>query len=269
MPRNHTERIPLTNWQEKAAPVARYQYATRFVQDCRVLDAACGIGYGTKILAGQAVRVWGVDYASEAARTAQEHFKQPNNAFVIADLSALPLKKDCFDVVISLETLEHLTSPEACLLEFRRVLCDGGILVVSTPNGLITKHVNGKPANPYHVFEYKPQEFATLLDRYFFVMQIVGQHRKHKVAASAKPQEPRLIQRKPFLGGLPEPIKKAILRYSPRRILEKVFFSLRGYHLKPEPEDYIFVPEQLDTAQVLIGICQSGNEDTSAQTDIL
>jgi SAM-dependent methyltransferase len=94
---------------------------------------------------------------------------------VCGDGARLPLADDCFDVVVSFETIEHLEDHEAFLAECRRVLKDEGVLVCSTPNKRIFSPVADSPPNAYHVREFWPDEFRLLLSGYFEDVALHGQ----------------------------------------------------------------------------------------------
>ena len=94
--------------------VQRYAFARELVADCDVLDAACGEGYGSALLAQAARRVDGVDLSSEAVEHARNRYGQADNlAFHCSDVTQLPFPDDHFDRIISFETLEHLEPQDA------------------------------------------------------------------------------------------------------------------------------------------------------------
>jgi ubiquinone/menaquinone biosynthesis C-methylase UbiE len=129
----------------------------------RVLDAACGEGYGSALLAELASEVTGVDIDTDAIRHAAARYGgKPNLRFVQASCAALPLADASTDVVISFETIEHIAHQEAMLAEFRRVLVPDGILVVSSPNKPVYSG-EGERGNEYHVKELTRGELASML----------------------------------------------------------------------------------------------------------
>ena len=86
----------------------RYRFAGHFVSQRRVLDAGCGTGYGSCMIADAgACQVTAVDISEAALKVAREHFSRPNNDFVCDDCEILNRAKGKFDVVLSLESLEH------------------------------------------------------------------------------------------------------------------------------------------------------------------
>lgn len=154
--------------------VHRYVFARELVAGRRVLDAACGEGYGSALLAETASEVCGVDVSGEAIKHASERYSAPNLKFHQADCLALPFPDDEFDCVVSFETLEHLENHEGLLAEFRRVLRPGGFLLISTPDKAIYTDKQGNQ-NEFHVAELYRDEFESLLDRHFAVHRLWGQ----------------------------------------------------------------------------------------------
>ena len=113
----------------------RYVFAREFARDKRVLDAACGEGYGSNLLAAQARSVLGVDIADAAiAHARQRYATQLNLRFEQGDCTVLAPGNAQFDLVVSFETLEHVAAQEALIAGFARVLTDDGVLIVSSPD---------------------------------------------------------------------------------------------------------------------------------------
>jgi SAM-dependent methyltransferase len=145
----------------------RYCVALSAVAGKRVLDAACGEGYGSWLLAGAASEVFGVDIDHAAiAHAARRYAGRSNLHFVSGSCDALPLDDASVDRVISFETIEHLSSQAAMLAEFRRVLAPDGALILSSPNKPIYSGESGYD-NHFHVRELDRDELATLLSAGF------------------------------------------------------------------------------------------------------
>src|SRR4051812_7524745 len=114
-----------------AQHLARYRFAAQFAGGRRVLDAACGEGYGTTMLAAAGARsATGADIDQPTVDRAREKY---GLAFECSDVAALPFEDSSFDLVVSFETLEHVSDPGLAIAEFRRVLSEGGVLIASTP----------------------------------------------------------------------------------------------------------------------------------------
>ena len=139
-----------------AQHLARYRFAEQFAHGRRVLDAACGEGYGTAIMAAAGARAAvGVDIDEAAVEHARAKYGLD---FERADVARLPFGEGSFDLVVSFETLEHVPDAGVAIGEFRRVLADDGLLVASTPNS--DRYL---VANEFHTREYTEREFADLL----------------------------------------------------------------------------------------------------------
>ncbi len=129
--------------------VYRYQFAAGLIQPgWRVLDIACGVGYGAGLLQSAGCRVIGVDYDPATIAEARRAF--PDVQFETGDALALPFEDSAFDAIVSFETVEHVDDGQAFLDEMKRLLVPGGSLIISTPNIRYTSH----PA--YHLKEYEP-----------------------------------------------------------------------------------------------------------------
>ncbi len=146
--------------------VKRYEYAARHVKPGDiVLDCACGSGYGSRILleAG-ASQVVGVDNDPVTIQYARKHYAQKGLSFRCEDMQGLHLPYDYFNLVVSIETIEHIQEGETFLKYVYRLLRNGGKAVVSTP---IAEKTGRNEANPYHVHEYTEQDFRKLVESVF------------------------------------------------------------------------------------------------------
>ncbi|KHL08987.1 methyltransferase family protein [Mumia flava] len=144
-----------------------YEAIADRVADRRVLEAGCGEGYGADLLARTAAAVVALDY--DAYATGHVRTAYPLLRVLRGNLVSLPFTDGAFDVVVSLQTIEHLWSQEAFLAECVRVLRPGGTLVVSTPNTLTFP-----PGNPYHPNELDPDQLRALVARHATVTQYAG-----------------------------------------------------------------------------------------------
>jgi SAM-dependent methyltransferase len=146
-------------------------------RDRVVLDAGCGDGYGCAAVGQVARAVLGADYDLPALRRARRH--HAGAAFARANLVALPLADDCVDVVLSLQVVEHIWSPDELLAETARVLRPGGLLALTTPNRETFSPGLGRrerPTNPFHVREFDAAELADLVGRHLDVVSVGGVH---------------------------------------------------------------------------------------------
>jgi SAM-dependent methyltransferase len=161
------------------AHVARYELARRFVRPGdRVLDAACGLGYGSRLLADATLAgsVLGVDVDDWAIRYATDHYGRSHGrlSFDVRDLTALDdIEPASFDVIVSFETIEHLAGPEAFLEQCRRLLTPGGRFVCSVPNQWLDEH--GVDPNPHHLHVFDRDRLEELCRRHFLLEHVYGQ----------------------------------------------------------------------------------------------
>jgi 2-polyprenyl-3-methyl-5-hydroxy-6-metoxy-1,4-benzoquinol methylase len=142
---------------------------------------ACGEGYGSDVLARGAASVVGVDANPEAHEHARLRYRRPNLTFTrtMVELFRAP----CDDVVF-LQTIEHVPDPEATLQHFRSLVAPSGVAYVSTPN-LLTLAPPGaqKSDNPWHVKEYRAEEFRALCASVFKQVEVLGVFHARKLRA--------------------------------------------------------------------------------------
>lgn len=139
----------------------RYEVVAPLIKDKVVLDIACGSGYGTDYLAGRGAKeVIGSDINEATVRRNQAYYHKTNLRFQAADALKLPFENDKFDVVVSLETIEHFSEDKQndFLKELKRVLKPEGLIVLSTPNAEASR-----VKNPWHLKELVKDEFSSLL----------------------------------------------------------------------------------------------------------
>lgn len=151
---------------------AAYRFAAARCGGLDVLDAGCGEGYGTALLAAVARRAVGVELVAEVAVHAQRTY--PRAAFVQAEVGALPLASASFDAVVSLQVVEHLWDIPRYVGQIARVLRPGGWFCCATPNRLTFTPGRDTPANPFHTVEFSPAELARVLATRFARVQLAG-----------------------------------------------------------------------------------------------
>ena len=216
-----------------------YEWIAARSEGLRVIDMACGEGYGADVLAGSAASVVGVDANPAAHEHARLRYRRPNLRFerALVDEYAEPC-----DAVVFLQTIEHVERPEAVLGHFRSLLAPGGVAYVSTPNVLtLAPPGAAKSGNPWHVREYRADEFRELCEGTFdyvelFGLRHAGKLRAHEVALRLgwDSVHPRLGLTKPFYG-----------RFVPA-------ISQRDFALRPADE------ADLDRALDFVAVCRVG-----------
>ena len=153
----------------------RYHFAARFVDGKRVLDLACGEGYGSALLARRAAHVIGVDVSPQAIEHATKAYANIRNAeFIAGSCTHVPAPDNAFDVAVSFETLEHIAEQGEFLAELARVLKPEGVLVISCPNKAEYTDKRGTQ-NEFHVKELYREELGALVRKRFPYVTWYGQ----------------------------------------------------------------------------------------------
>lgn len=150
----------------------RYVFAASYCRNLRVVDIACGTGYGSEHLkkVGGAASVVGVDICPEAIQYATTQHGGEGLKFLAAPGEATGLEDASCDVVVSFETIEHVPDDKSLLREFARILAPGGRLVCSTPNQWPLAIA------PHHMREYDRQQFVSVLQSHFEVTELWNQN---------------------------------------------------------------------------------------------
>lgn len=163
---------PYKSFQEH---INRYVFASSFIKDKVVLDVACGTGYGSSYLIRKGAKmVIGGDLSEDCLEYAKRHYIKKGLIFLKLDAIELPFPRKYFDVVVSFETIEHLTNYKKFLSECKRVLKKGGLFICSTPNKQIfSPHSN--VSIPVHTHEFYISEFYNLVKEYFINVSLHGQ----------------------------------------------------------------------------------------------
>ncbi len=163
--------------------LAVYEWIGARVLGARVLDMACGEGYGSEVLSRSAASVVGVDANPEAHEHARLRYARQNLAFE-RGLVETHGQTGAYDAVVFLQTIEHVQDPVAVLRHFRSLLAAGGVAYVSTPNRLTLASPGApKSDNPWHLREYIASEFAALCATVFDDVQLLGLFHARKLRA--------------------------------------------------------------------------------------
>lgn len=196
---------------------ARYEFALEHCRDKRVLDGACGTGYGSALIGSVAESVVGIDCAQDAIAYAAATYAAPNVAFRTSFVESTPFPDGVFDVVLSFETVEHTLCPRAHLMEIARLLDPSGVAIVSVPNAWgLTDH---------HFVDFNLDLLQDVAGTYFAEMSFYHQNpashtRFPGIAplASALPQNAQCI-----IGVLEAPEKEHIRRKRDEAVMSEIY----------------------------------------------
>jgi 2-polyprenyl-3-methyl-5-hydroxy-6-metoxy-1,4-benzoquinol methylase len=174
--------VPEENyWYQRHLVV--YEWIAARVGGLRVVDLACGEGYGSDVLARTAASVLGIDANPEAHEHARLRYARESLSFRrdLVETFVAPC-----DAVVFLQTIEHVQDPAAVLEHVKEQIGPGGVAYVSTPN-VLTLAPEGaqRSGNPWHVVEYRPQEFRALCEAHFASVELLGLFHARKLALHA------------------------------------------------------------------------------------
>jgi 2-polyprenyl-3-methyl-5-hydroxy-6-metoxy-1,4-benzoquinol methylase len=174
--------VPAENyWYRRHLAV--YEWIGARVIGQRVIDMACGEGYGSEVLSRGARSVLGVDANPEAHEHARLRYQRQNLTYE-RGLVETHGEPGMFDAVVFLQTIEHVQDPVAVLEHFRSLLAPGGVAYITTPN-LLTLAPEGaaKSDNPWHLKEYRAEEFNALCTTVFAQAELWGLFHAGKLRA--------------------------------------------------------------------------------------
>jgi 2-polyprenyl-3-methyl-5-hydroxy-6-metoxy-1,4-benzoquinol methylase len=165
--------VPAENyWYRRHLAV--YEWIGGRVAGRRVLDMACGEGYGSEVLSRSAASVLGVDANPEAYEHARLRYPRQNLSFERGLVDSHG-ELGAFDVIVFLQTIEHVPDPVAVLEHFRVLSAPGATVYVSTPNVLTLAPAGAeKSDNPWHIREYRAHEFRALCASVFGDVELLG-----------------------------------------------------------------------------------------------
>ena len=175
--------VPEENyWYQRHLAV--YDWIAARVRGLRVIDMACGEGYGSELMARAGARaVVGVDANPEAHEHARLRYTSENLRF---ERDMVERFDESCDALVFLQTIEHVQNPGELLERFKTLVGPGGVAYVSTPNVLTLAPPGAeRSGNPWHVYEYRPEEFAALCRTHFPTVQLLGLFHARKLAMHA------------------------------------------------------------------------------------
>jgi SAM-dependent methyltransferase len=158
--------------------VAVYEWIAERCAGLRVVDLACGEGYGSELLAHSAAEVIGVDANPEAFEHARARYRRPNLSFqrgLVEDFD------ETVDAVVFLQTIEHIHEPDALL---EKIAAIAPAAYISTPNRLTLAPPGAeKSDNPWHLREYDAGQYRALLEPHFGSVELLGLFHARKLRA--------------------------------------------------------------------------------------
>lgn len=168
--------VPRLDVNQKKIPAGdqlsfHYEKALEFVEKSfLVLDIACGNGYGSRLIATKALSVMGCDLERQVVEDAISRTSGLENInFEVQDVTNMGFPDESFDMVVSMETIEHVDD-RAFMAETLRVLKPGGTLLISTPQNALG-HI---PVNAEHIREYRLEDLEELVSEFFEIKKIIG-----------------------------------------------------------------------------------------------
>lgn len=252
------ERIALAVYNDDPIHVSRYLFAAPYVKNRDILDIACGVGFGTRMLKEQgAFSVIGLDI-EPSAMTEIVRTRSSGITFAAANATKIPLPSGCVDVIVSFETIEHIADYMGILREFCRTLRDDGVLLLSTPNAKVTNPTNGIPRNPFHVKEFDPQELKDILRQHFSSVEFYGQRIRSRIPESSVtegvPADPPLLNR--LVNVFPLSWRVELPKRLPSQIANFAVRQVTGHNRDIGLGDIEFSKLGIDNAFVILAVCR-------------
>lgn len=170
--------------------LVRYGFARRYAAG-KVIDLACGVGYGSYFLcdALSVHQVVGADISELAISFARKTFTNSKLRFDIQTATRTNYPDSFFDTFISLETVEHIKDLSSFFQEAKRLLCNGGTFIMSVPNKKYFSDAGF--VNEFHYHEMYYKELLELLMNYFKQFELFYQKypldRYERIRPKAKP----------------------------------------------------------------------------------
>lgn len=197
--------------------VERYLFAAKNSVPNKILDIACGVGYGSEIIINylrKEVFLDCVDISDETIKYAREHYSHPRVRFIHEDANEY-YDEDGYDTIISLETIEHLLSPSRFISNLVDMLKPDGILICSVPTTPSTD------INPYHISDFTERSFRELFDDHLMI-ELASLRQVHKYS----PLSFRSMNRSGRFRGLGRNLTKYYLTH-PYSLLQRMFATFR------------------------------------------
>ena len=188
-----------------------YRWVAPWCTGAVVVDAGCGEGYGAAAIRAVAREVVALDYAPDVLTHVAARYPALRPAR--ADLQRLPVRDGAAEVVVNLQTIEHLHDQAGFVAECARVLRPSGVLVVSTPNRITFSPGRDTPLNPFHTRELNAAELAALLAPRFAVSRMLGVSHGRRIRRWERRHGPLVdAQLASSPDGWPQPVRRVVER---------------------------------------------------------
>lgn len=234
---------PETNIYKEHA--ARYNFASKYIKSKKVLDIACGSGYGCEILLENGAKyVVGSDISEETINYAKKNYQKKNIEFIINDIKKLDFLDEEFDCIVSFETLEHVKEQDAVITELKRVLKKGGMLIISTPN-LESRTNDEEDINRFHKKELTVEEFKEMIRKKFPKYELFSQRLITDISTGKK------FFRNMVLKGMKLDTKKTYAKIFPQKFYSSMYNAIDDTDGKYDPIPY----QSAQKPRILIAVC--------------
>lgn len=251
-----------------ACHLARYHWVRQFIKSKSVLDAGCGSGYGSSILAKYVKKYVGVDISENAILFANKKYKRRNIRFLNADLTKGVNLDEKFDVIISFDVLEHIKNADRYMKTLVNFLDDNGTLIIETPNALL-QELYSVGHNPFHFKEYSPKELKDLVSPYFDEVEFVGHSIINKFKDErwkSKVKEAKMASNAQMVvGNQKNALRKSLKKIFPfwvkeiYKIIRLCFLSIFKRHELFYMDDIGFSNKDIDKLGGIFAICKHKN----------
>jgi SAM-dependent methyltransferase len=213
-----------------------YEYAARYARGATILDAGCGAGYGSCLLADHgATHVWAIDASQKAIDFCRHHFIRPNLTFRQMDLGLVTgFDARSFDFVFSSQALEHVQNIHGFMRAARSILKPEGALFNAVPTITDDRFLYLNVTNPYHLNIWSPRQWEFVTRLYFDQVEVL----LHGVGRIG-----RTFRREHFSGELPLRVDDFVFR---RGTIDEIYktFSLNTILLARSPKAEWETPRQ-------------------------
>ncbi len=164
------------NNYEYACYISLYLFALKFCADKKVLDAACGFGYGSYLLSTSAQQVFGIDLDENRITYAREKYGNDNIQYFVKDVTDTKFESNSFDTIVSIETFEHIRPEQAVkfIEEMKCLLKPGGVFILSTPNKPVFDQITRVED---HINEVDVEELQALMSHHFSEIEFYHQRK--------------------------------------------------------------------------------------------